>query len=198
MGYSRANGLAGMLAGVLAFGALPAAAQVQVANPPDPWIHAATGTPFPARIDEFQRRQVFEYSEDGRDAGANYFLRRGGDWANVSLYVYPTIAGVDCQGIYEDAKANVAAYTGAQLLSEELDPPPAGRGDPVAFHARYRVPAGSMREDLPETRSDVYLYCPAGNEWLVKYRATWTASTDFAEDVEQLLHAIEWPDGLGG
>jgi hypothetical protein len=194
----RTASLAILLSGLLAFVALPAAAQVQVAAPADPWIHTATGTPFPATVDEFERRQVFEYSEDGRDAGVNYLLRLGADWVNVSLYIYPVISGQDCRKTYEDAKGDVAAYAGARLLSENLDPAPAGRGDPVAFHARYHIPAGSMRGASSETRSDVYLHCPAGNEWLVKYRATWTTGSDFTADVERLLHSIAWPANLGG
>lgn len=188
----------GVLASLLAFVAVPAGAQVQVDNPPDPWTHAGTGTQFPAALSGFQRRQVFEYSEDGRDAGVNYFQRRGDDWANVSVYVYPAISGSNCQAVYEEAKADVTGYAGARLVGERMDPPPAGRGAPAAYHARYQLPAGSMRADLPELRSEVYLYCPTGNQWLVKYRATWTLGTDFAPDVETLIRSFEWPGSLGG
>ena len=192
----RLKSMAIVLAGLCL--AWPAAAQVQVENPPDPWIHTATETRFPATVGEFQRRQVFEYSPDGRDAGVNYFLRQGDDWANVSLFVYPVIADLDCRGTYEDAKGDVTSYAGARLMGESLVVAPAGRGDPTAFHASYLMPGGAMRADLPELRSDVYLYCPPGNVWLVKYRATSTIGADFAADIERLLHSIAWPAALGG
>ena len=47
-------------------------------------------------------------------------------------------------------------------------------------------------------RTELYLYCAAGNEWLVKSRATWAADAEFSSDVEALLRAIEWAGTLGG
>jgi hypothetical protein len=178
--------------------AQPAAAQTEVADPPDPWIHAATGTAFPAAVAGFSRNRVIEYSQDGRDAGVNYALSHGDEWLIVSLYVYPAFADLDCEGTYEDARGTIAAYSGAQLLGEARDPPPSGRGEAAAYHARFLLPAGAIRPDIQEARSDVYLYCPAGGQWLVKYRATGSAGADFAPDVEALLHAIAWPGNLGG
>lgn len=193
-----AKSLVGLAAALLALAPPPAAAQSEVPDPPDPWVHDATGTPFPAEVAGFHRSRVIEYSDDGRDAGVNYAMSRGDDRLTVSLYVYPTLSDLDCRGTYEDARGTVAAYDGALLLSEVRDPAPSGGGDDVAFHARFLLPAGAVRADVPEVRSDVYLYCPAGDEWLVKYRATWSANADFEHDVEALLHAIAWPGNLGG
>jgi hypothetical protein len=190
--------LAGLASALLAVAATAAEAQTAVQNPPDPWIHAPTGTPFPARVGDFERGRVVEYSTDGRDASAGYSLRRGNDWASVTLYVYPVFQGMDCQATFADVKRNIAAHKGAALVSEGRTPGPSGRGGPTAYHARYQVPAGAMGEKVPEVRSEAYLYCPAGNEWLVKYRATWNAGADFSKDVEALLHEIKWPKKLGG
>jgi hypothetical protein len=190
--------LAGLAAALLAFAALPVAAQTEVPDAPDPWIHEATGTAFPAEVAGFHRSRVIEYSDDGRDAGVNYALARGEEWLTVSLYVYPTFSDLDCKGTYEDARGTIAAYSGARLLSEMRDPAPSGSGNAVAYHASFLLPAGAVRPDIPEARSDVYLYCPAGGEWLVKYRATWSAAADFSHDIEALLHAIAWPGNLGG
>ena len=178
--------------------AVPAAAQQDVVNPPDPWVHAATGARFPAVVGPFQRGRVTEFSQDGHDAAIGYSMVRGGDQATVTLYVYPAIDGLDCAATYEDAKASIARYDGAEVVSQSLERAPGGEGAPVAHHARYFVPAGSMAAQLPAVRSDLYLYCPPGDRWLVKYRATWAAEADFANDVETLLHSIEWPDSLGG
>jgi hypothetical protein len=186
------------LAGLLAFTSPPAVAQKEVANPADPWVHAATGTRFPAQLVGFERRQVYEYADDGLDASVSYFMLKGDAWVTVTLYVYPAFAEFECSDTYEDAKLSIQAYAGAQLVSESIEPAPAGRGGPAALHARYQIPAGSMAPDIPESRSDLYLYCPAGDQWLVKYRATWRSTADFSGEVDQLLNAIRWPGNLGG
>jgi hypothetical protein len=190
--------LAGLGALSLAWLAVPAAAQEEVANPPDPWVHAATGTSFPAAVGTFRRGRVYEYSPDGRDASVGYSMRRGDDQVTVTLYVYPTIAELNCRETYEDAKRSIENYAGVRLLSEVLEPPPSGRGAPVARQADYLIPAGAMRADIPELRSEIYLYCPAGNQWLVKSRASWDSDADFSDDVEALMHAIQWAGNLGG
>ena len=186
------------IAALLALAPLPAAAQQEVSNPPDPWVHAATGTRFPATVGQFQRGRVVEYSDDGHDASVGYSMARDDDRLSVTLYVYPVVAGLNCVETYQDAKASIARYAGTQLVSESRERAPGGVGAPAAYHARYFIPAGSMAANLPAVRSELYLYCPPGDEWLVKYRATWGVDTDFAGDVETLLHAIDWPDSLGG
>ena len=188
----------GFAAATAALSAAPALAQRQVADASDPWVHAPTGTRFPATIEGFERGRVTEYSEDGRDASVGYTMRRGDEWVTVTLYVYPSIADWDCQTTFADVKRNIENHKGAQLVSEGLGPAPSGRGGPAAFHARYSLPAGAMGERVPAVRSDAYLYCPAGGEWLVKYRATWGAEGDFSKEVETLLRAIAWPKKLGG
>lgn len=190
--------VAGIAACLLALAPGRAAAQGEVASPPDPWVHAATGTRFPAKLGASQRGRVFEYTEDGRDASVGYSIDKDGYRATVTLYVYPTIAGYTCQEVFTDSRSHIEAYEGAQIVSEGTTLAPSGRGGPTAFYARYYVPAGAMREDIPAVRSDVYLYCPPGDAWLVKYRATWSAEVDFASEVEALFHAVDWPANLGG
>jgi hypothetical protein len=192
--------LTGLGAALLALVAAPALGQQEVADPPDPWLHAATLAPFPAEVAGFRRGRVIEYSADGRDASVGYHLARGDDRLTVTLYVYPTIAGRTCGQVFDAAKADVAQYQGAWLIGERREAPPGGgdSGGNGAWFARYSIPAGAMAASIPEVWSDVYLYCPAGGEWLVKYRATWDADVDFSEDIARLIHAIEWPDGLDG
>ena len=190
--------LAGIGTCLLTLGPAPAMGQEEVQNPPDPWVHAGTGTSFPAALAEFRRGRVIEYSEDGRDASVGYHYGRGDDRLTVTLYVYPVIEGWNCQETFNDAKSSVAHYDGAWLIGERREIAPSGTGDRVAYFARYSIPAGAMGENFPEVWSEVYLYCPPGGEWLVKYRATWDADVDFSERVEALLRAIEWPDDLDG
>lgn len=176
----------------------PALAQKEVQNPGDPWVHAATGTRFPAAIGAFKRNRIIEYSEDGRDASAGYQLDRGDQWLTVTLYVYPAIADWTCRQTFDDAKASIDRYKGASVVREGLDPPPSGLGKSVAHYVQYQIPAGAIRENMGAVRSDAYLYCPPGDKWLVKYRATGSADFDFGDEVEELLRAIDWPKMLGG
>jgi hypothetical protein len=195
MGVSKAI-LAGIGGCLLALAPAPLAAQQDVPNPPDPWVHAGTGTSFPAALAGFRRGRVVEYTEDGRDASVGYSIARGDDRLTVTLYVYPVIEGLDCRQTFEDAKASVAKHQGAWLVGQRRESSPRGAGPNRAWFARYTLPAGSMAATIPESWSDVYLYCPTGGEWLVKYRATWNAEVDFSDDIAGLIRAIDWPDHL--
>jgi hypothetical protein len=192
------NAILAVLGAALLALAAPAAAKREVAHPRDPWVHAATGTSFPAAVGAFRRGRVIEYSADGRDASVGYWLQRGDDNLTVTLYIYPTIPELNCRETFEDAQRSIEDYGGVQLLGQSLGPPPSGRGAPVARQADYLIPAGTIRADLPELRSEVYLYCPPGDQWLVKSRASWDADADFSSDVEALVRAIQWPGDLGG
>jgi hypothetical protein len=183
---------------LLVFASKPASAQREVGHPADPWVHEATGTRFPATVGAFQRGRVIEYSPDGRDASAAYHLTRGGAQLTVTLYVYPTIAALDCEETFEDAKRSIESYRGSRAVFEGFDPPPSGRGAGMARQARYLIPAGAINSAIPEVLTELYLYCPAGHEWLVKYRASWDADADFAPDIDALMETIEWPGNLGG
>lgn len=188
--------LMGILFALLAFTAQPAAAQQDVTNPPDPWIHAATGAAFPAVVGEFERGRVVVYSADGRDASVGYNLRKDDGVLVVTLYVYPTRADFDCPETFKDAQLAIQNYKGAQVLSETLVASPSGTHGKVARFASYRIPKGAMRADIPETRSDLYLFCPKSGEWLVKYRATWLSDINFEGSADALLHALRWPSKL--
>jgi hypothetical protein len=188
--------LGAVAAALLAVVAPPAAAQREVAAPADPWVHAATGAAFPTKVGDFIRGRVVEYSEDGRDASAGYQLKRGDQWLSVTFYVYPMWKTGTCDDVFADVKANIARYKGAAVVAEGREPAPSGRGGPAARYVRYTLPAGAMREDLPAVRSDAYLHCAPGGEWLVKYRASGNADFDFKPEVDRLLHAIRWPAKL--
>lgn len=184
--------------GLSVLAAAPLAAQNEIASPPDPWIHAATGTPFPAQVNTAQRGRVFEYTDDGHNASVGYAIEKDGYRATVTLYVYPAIPGTTCDEEFAEVRSHIERYEGAQVMREGKVPAPSGRGGPAALHAGYAIPAGSMHEDLPALRSDVYLYCSLDGEWLVKYRATWAAEADFGTETETLLQRISWPENIGG
>lgn len=187
--------LAGTCA-VLMLASAPAVAQTEIKGPPDPWVHSATGVSFPARIAGFERRRVVEYSEDGRDVSVGYNLKRDGKVVVVTLYAYPAYAGVSCADTFADAQSHIANRQGARLVREGLDLAPSGSGSPVAHYARYAIPAGGMGDGSPAVTSDLYLHCPKGSGFLVKYRATGEEGFEFRPDVTRLLQAIAWPRQL--
>ncbi|OYX47593.1 MAG: hypothetical protein B7Y97_12305 [Sphingomonas sp. 32-66-10] len=174
----------------------PAQAQREVANAPDPWVHAATGAKLPVSVAGFQRTRVSEYSDDGRDASASYVLRREGGFVSVTLYIYPAAAGLTCVQTFADGQAQIVRRGGVRLIREARDLPPSGRGTPVAHYARYAIPAGTMGEGIPALTSDLYLHCPAGSGFLVKYRASGTEGFEFGPDVTRLIRSIAWPAAL--
>lgn len=182
---------------LLALVAGPALAQRDVENAPDPWVHAATGTKFPAQIAGFERGRVTEYSEDGTDASASYSLRRDGKFVVVTLYVYPAGDNAPCAEIYADARSHIDKRKGARLVREGRELAPAGQGAPTAYYARYAIPAGGMSEGSPAVTSDLYLHCPARGGFLVKYRASGSEGFEFGPDVTRLLRAMSWPETLG-
>ena len=186
----------GGLCAVLMLATAPVVAQTEIKDAPNPWVHPATGASFPASIAGFERRRVVEYSEDGRDVSVGYNLKRDGKFLVVTLYAYPASAGVSCADTFADAKSHIAKRQGARLVREGLDLAPSGSGAPVAHYARYAIPAGGMGDGSPAVTSDLYLHCPKGSGFLVKYRATGDDGFEFGPDVTRLLRAIAWPAPL--
>lgn len=172
-----------------------ATAQRDVENAPDPWIHQAIGAAFPAKLGEFTRGSIREYSEDGRDASAAYSLARQDGNVTVTIYVFPS-QGETCDQQYEGAKQNISAYPGARLVGEEPANTPDGTGEAAARTALYELPAGSMHPNLPALRSELYLFCPAGSEWMVKGRASWSGK-DRIPPIAALMKSVNWPAPLG-
>lgn len=184
---------------VIAPAALVAAAshaQTIVPNSDGPWTHRGAKVTFPRTLGDFTRVRIAEYSKDGRDASAGYRLRSGEGTLTLTIYVYPHIAGLSCDGIFEDARSNITRYKGSRLISEWPAPEPAAKGEGKAKVARYHLPQDTFREGVPAMYSDLYLYCPAGEKWLVKYRASWSGKAHQFPDIGALLQQIKWPAHL--
>jgi hypothetical protein len=52
--------------------AVPAQAQTEVKDAPDPYVHRVAGVRFPEALPGFSRGRVFEYDEQGADASVGY------------------------------------------------------------------------------------------------------------------------------
>ena len=177
----------------------------RIADAPDPYVHRATATRFPARVGDFQRTDVTEYDQTGNDASASYDLVRNGEkLMAVSIYLYPmepssgvaardTLCRTEFAGI-DDAIRRSESYAGVtRTFSGAATGPGAGMTGLRMTHGFSANFAGTAQP----VRSDTYLYCPGAGHWYVQYRATWPASEAAAPDLAKLMTDLPWGDGVG-
>ena len=180
-----------LAAGLLSLNPAAASAQRILHVPPEQWTHQPTGAVFPQSLDGLQRIRITEFSSDGQNVGVSYLLKHDGKKLLVTVYTYPTIAGVSCEMEFANVRSHIDARNGAALISEGRIPPHGGRPEETALLARYAIaPRGP---DYPTMITDAYLYCPKDSGWQVKYRATWNGAADAFPDVGKLMTAITSP-----
>ena len=167
-------------------------AQTVVESPNGPWSHSGINISFPQAIGDYARGQITEYSDDGHDASVGYSYQNADGTLIVTIYVYPAYSGYTCAAVFADAASYIEQYPGSRMQSFNLAPSPSGNEDQAAMQRRYWVPANAMREGVPEVFSDLYLYCPPGEKWLIKYRASWSGSSDTFPDYVAAFKKIDW------
>ena len=178
--------------------ATPAASQMQdLPNTGDNWTHEATGTILPAQAGAFSRVSLRTYDDAGHDASAGYRMVNEDGMLIVSVYIYPGHKDFGCREVFEASRGHITNYEGERLLSEGGRESLLGNCAETHF-ARYLIPAGGVKANLPELVSDLYLTCPEGNEWMVKYRASWTGSEETFPSLDPLFDRIAWPVSLTG
>ena len=187
---------AAALLSIAGFATAPLQAAEEIENPPGQWRHEASGVVWPKMLGEADRGSITAFDDLRLDVSTGYVLRSSQGVLIMTFYVYPSPSGWSCEETFADARSLVARYDGAQLLWEGAAPSPDGTNSAGARRVRYHIPAGSMREGYPELVSDLYLYCPSGSDWLVKYRASWTGTAAEFPDVPALLTQIAWPEDL--
>lgn len=180
-------------------GATPAAAQREVTDAPETWVHRHVAVGFATRIGNFHRQDITEYNDDGSDASVGYDLVRDGrKVATVTIYVFPPYMSGSCEDQYAEVKRGIeqsTAYRDVRLTSESRTASPGGRKPRGAFLASYTLKASFAGED-GLLNSDAYVFCPAGGRWLVTYRATSPAGEDVKAEVETFFHSFRWPEML--
>ena len=178
------------------------AAQEKVENAPDPFVHL-TGAAFPAWIGDFRRVSVYRYDDQGADMSIGYnLIRNGRKLAAVTFYIYPSYfraAEADnaarCdRDFHEIVKSIEKQHEGVVPRRADAPRPPDGIIGTTKF-ASYRYEEVFDTRPQP-LRSDAWLSCRPHSDWLITYRASWPESNDVSSDVEQLLHAINWPHTL--
>ena len=188
-----ATGLALAVAGIALTYPSEGQAQKRIEQPTGPWKHRGTGVVFPDRVGQFERTSINEFSSDGRDAGVGYKLVNSDGTLLINVYVYPKIGGYNCEEVFADSASLIARYPGAQENRFWISPSPDRSRSSAALSVRFDVPANSTGEGHQASLSDLYLYCPAKGDWLVKYRASWFGGTaeDFPDPLD-LMSAIDW------
>lgn len=168
----------------------PAVAQGEVANAPDPYVHAPTGVTFPGALGDIERGTVYTFDEAGSNIGIGYLPR---DHAGqITVYLYPK-AAEGCEAEFEGAHEAIVNRSGSVVRASDALSIPAFR-DAQQFSRSYRIEAGGYGSDHPELMSFLWVGCPAGSPWIVKYRASFPMS-----DVQQaygiesrFLGGIDW------
>lgn len=174
----------------------PAAAQRDVENAPDPYVHKVAGVAFPLQAGGFERGRVVEFDPDGSDASVGY---KPTDLAGeVTLYLYP-LSGVSCADHFAGAHEAVMRRSASILAESPVFSIPAFH-EATQLSRSYTVPAGGYGYDHPELISFLWVGCPADSDWIVKYRASFLA-TDAINllGIEQrFFGALDWSNLTGG
>lgn len=178
------------LASVTATGA-PAIAQGVVANAADPYVHKVAGVEFPENIGKFQRGRVVEYDERGADASVSYGV--DGLLGELSVYLYPA-RGTTCQEQLDMAKTAVLKR-GGTTLQENAPAIKLGSFEGIQQKSvTFTVKSGGFGFDHPALVSYLWVGCPAGDNWVVKYRGSFAAADQdkVGAMAEDLFSAIDW------
>jgi hypothetical protein len=179
----------GLLAAAFA-AASPGFAQGEVANPPDPYLHRAVGIAFPAEADGFDRIRVYEFDAQGSDAAIVY--GPSGQAGDMSLYVYPA-SGVSCKDHFDLASDAILERNGQLLFGDSVFSIPEF-GTAKQLSAEYRIPPNGFGSQHPELVSYLWVGCPSGSNWMVKYRGSFPA-TDEVKAIgraRKIFAAIDW------
>jgi hypothetical protein len=196
-------------AAVLGFGlASAAAAQPRSIDGPGTLSHRAAEAHFPQRIGAFERSDVIQYDESGRDISASYILDRGEDHLLITVYVYPApgvVAGPGGGRSADVARADLCRqmmvqvgqvieyqHRGARRIEDGVAPAVEGLGPGLNLRTvhSYADPSNGQEQAV---RSETDLYCYVGGDWLVKYRASSNARFDATDAIETFIRTGPWP-----
>ncbi|MBE0533623.1 MAG: hypothetical protein IH626_22595 [Rhodospirillales bacterium] len=194
IGLCRAAAAALLLAGCQAPGTAPP--RPDTGRAPTAHVHAATGMAFPDAVGDFVRSGFTRYDMAGLDVGAGYELTAlpgGALAAAVSIHPLPATA---CEAAFEAGKREVAAdHPGAKVTEETaarlVKGGAAHAGRKAAF--TYNDLHAGRRQPL---RSELYVFCPVGERWVIQYRFTAPAGFAAGEPIAEFLARMPWPESV--
>lgn len=191
--YFRSTAL--VVAAILSGLAAPTVAQGEVENPPDPYIHKVAQIAFPAQAGDFIRGRVVEFDESGSDASVGY---RPQDMpGEMSIYVYP-LAGSSCRDQFEGADAPILDR-GGTVREADAGLAITRFAGLTQYSRSYTIEPGGYGFAHPELVSFLWVGCPPGDEWVVKYRGSFVAGdAERATGIEdRLFSQIDWSRLVG-
>ncbi|HEX6374761.1 MAG TPA: hypothetical protein VFZ91_03470 [Allosphingosinicella sp.] len=182
----------------LAAGSLPAAAQREVAAE-GAYLHGPAHAVYPVRVGAFRRSSVYQYDQAGKDVSASYNLTTAKGRLLITVYIYPAVPAPAA------ARAKLCdeefGAVNTAISSQHGDAAPLERGaalavagaDPKLGHrSAYRFPS-RFDDRVQEIRSEVYLYCYVGGDWLVKYRVSAPVAVKPDKPVRNFIRNGPWP-----
>jgi len=176
----------------------PGLAQTDVSRP-GTVAHAGAGTGFPEQIGRFRRAHVLQYDDGGLDLSANYDLETGGGWIRLSVYIYPAPRvteadqGQTCRMIFDQVTGEILRNEDGVRAIESGTAPAAPGVDPaLGLYAAHDMTL-RMRQGPQPLRTETYLYCYVGRDWLVKFRISATPGLNLRPEVESFIRNGPWP-----
>lgn len=179
-----------MLFAALAVALQPAAAQTDIENAPDPYVHPGNGVAFPAMIGTIQRDRIVAYDGEQQDVSVGYWI--DGVVGEMTVYLYP-IRGYSCAEEFEGARDAVlqrGATEDASGSSLSLSQFPSG----VQKFARFAVAENGFGFEHPELDSYLLVVCPVAGDWIIKYRGSFSPqeTPNVSTYTKALFDGIDW------
>lgn len=175
-------------------------------TPADKFSHSATDFMFPEWVAEFQRVEVTQYDEAGRDIGVGYNLYSP-DLITATVYVYPgrdvlnlgsdsdvvsAAKGFLDQQEFEAAKDAILATTpGLTLVFEDDSFVICSPSEQVGRRAIFQ--GQGLIDGVPTIlRTEVNLF--GFDDWFIKYRFTYPGESAPAPAlILDFMNSLEWP-----
>jgi len=182
-------------------------AQPEIVKLQGTYTHPASGMTFPARIGDFERSAVLRKDTQGDHVSARYDLISLAVSVSVAVDIYPA-PHFDTAGLPPEMVAaarenlsqrefefrrreTMSSHPGTVLIQEgevslpQKDNPYLGRMAVFEYEDMFA-------RQLQPLRSQLYLFCFAGNDWIIKYQFTYPRNADAMYEIENFMMNLPW------
>jgi hypothetical protein len=188
----------------------PTLAQERIELPKEAYTQAASGMTFPVRVGAFRRLDtVTRYAPDGSDESVGYNWEADEGRVSATIYIYPSpslanasasngnvdVARVElCAAQFSSVTREVATvHPHAQVEANDIA---TLRQRNITYAGRELIftvtsPSAFGKNHAP-FRSEAYLFCYVGGRWSVKYRFTYPAAIDAADEITDFMRDLIW------
>ena len=171
------------------------------------FTHEASGMTFPLHVGDFERSTVLRKDTQGRHVSARYDLISMAVSVAVTVDIYPA-PPLDTVGLPSEmvavARENLSqqefesrrrgimsSHSGAVLVQEgELSLPQSVHPHPGKL-AVFEYEDTFSRQRQP-VRSQLYVFCFAGGDWVINYQFTYPRNADALQEVETFMTNLPW------